>query len=178
MKSFVLLLGSVLLVTSALAADPAPAPNLHDLMKKVVAVQTQVIWDLGNNAQDDKGNPDPSKLKAADWSKAADAAGKVKVAALSLANAPHVMAAAPGQKIDGEGKTPGAYGAKQVQTAIDANPKVLQAFALQLSASMNEIVTAAKAKDAKKLFDVSGRLDEECEGCHTQFWYPDEKGKH
>jgi cytochrome c556 len=178
MKSSVFLLGSGLLIASAYAADPAPAPNLHDLMKNIVAVQTQVIWDVGNNAQDEKGNPDPSKLKPADWNKVAGAAGKVKDAALTLAKATHVMAAAPGQKIDGEGKTPGAYGAKQVQKAIDANPKVLQAFAQQLSVSMDEIAGAARAKDAQKLFDVSGRLDQECEGCHTQFWYPDEKGAH
>ena len=176
MKSSVFLLGSSLLFTSAYAAGPAPAPNLHDLMKNVVAVQTQVIWDVGNNAQDEKGNPDAAKLKAADWSKAAGAAGKVKEAAQTLAKAAHVMAAAPGQKIDGEGSTPGAFGAKQVQKAIDANPKAFQAFAQQLSTSMDEIVVAARAKDAAKLFDVSGRLDQECESCHTQFWYPDEKG--
>ena len=178
MKSSVFLLGSGLIVASAHAAAPATAPNLHDLMKNVVAVQTQIIWDVGNNAQDDKGNPDPSKMKPADWSKAGAAAAKVKEVALALANAPHVMAAAPGQKIDGEGKTPGAYGAKEVQKAIDANPKVLQAFARQLSASMDELIVAARTKDAAKLFDVSGRLDQECEGCHTQFWYPDEKGAH
>lgn len=178
MKSFVFLLGSGLLFANAYAAAPAPAPNLHDLMKNVVALQTQVIWDVGNNAQDDKGNLDPSKLKAADWNKTAGAAGKVKEAARALAQATHVMAAAPGQKIDGEGTTPGAFGAKQVQKAIDANPKVFQAFAQQLSASMDEIVAAARAKDAAKLSDVSGRLDQECEGCHTQFWYPDEEGAH
>lgn len=180
MKSSLFLLSSGLFFASAYAADPAPAPaaNLHDLMKNVVAVQTQVIWDVGNNAQDDKGNPDATKLKPADWSKAAAAAGKVKEAAQTLANAAHVMAAAPGQKIDGEGTTPGAFGAKQVQKAIDANPKVFKAFAQQLTASMDEIVAAAKVKDAAKLFDVSGRLDQECEGCHTQFWYPDEKAPH
>ncbi|MEJ1963254.1 MAG: hypothetical protein WDO56_17530 [Gammaproteobacteria bacterium] len=181
MKSLLFLLASGLLVAPIHASDttaPAAAPNLHNLMKNVVAVQTQVIWDVGNNAQDEKGNPDPSKLKAADWAKAAGAAAKVKEAALTLAKAPHVMAAAPGQKIDGEGSTPGVFGAKEVQKAIDANPKILQAFALQLSASMDELIAAAKAKDAKKLFDVSGRLDQECEGCHTQFWYPEEKGQH
>jgi hypothetical protein len=31
-------------------------------MKNDVAVQTQVIWDVGNRAQDDQGNPDASKL--------------------------------------------------------------------------------------------------------------------
>lgn len=175
MKPSVFLLSSALLFATAFAAAPAPAPNLHDLMKNVVAVQTQVIWDVGNNAQDEKGNPDASKLKPADWSKAAGAAGKVKEAAQTLALAAHVMAAAPGQRIDGEGGTPGAYGAKQVQNAIDANPRVFKAFAQQLSTSMDEIVLAARVKDAAKFFDVSGRLDQECEGCHTQFWYPNEK---
>jgi len=178
MKSSLFLLGTSLLLATAYAADPAPpaaAPNLHHLMKSVVAVQTQVIWDVGNNAQDDSGNPDASKLKPADWAKVAGAATKVRDAALALAKAPKVLAAAPGEKIDGEGGTPGAFGAKQVQKAIDANPKVLQAFAQQLSGSMDELIAAAKAKNAKTLFDVSGRLDQECEGCHMQFWYPNEK---
>jgi hypothetical protein len=178
MKSSVFLLGCGLMVAGVYAADPAPAPNLHELMKNVVAVQTQVIWDVGNNAQNDKGDPDPSKLKPADWTKMTTAAGKVKDAMQTLAKADHVMAAAPGQKIDGEGGTPGAFGAKEVQKAIDANPKVLKAFATQMSASMDELLTAAKARNAQKMFDVSGRLDQECEGCHTQFWYPDEKGQH
>ena len=178
MKSSLCLLGGILLSACASAADSAAPPNLHDLMKNVVAVQTQVIWDVTNDAQDDNGEPAPAKLKPADWVKLADAAGKVKAAAQKLATAPHVVAAAPGQKIDGEGAAPGAYGAKEVQKAIDANPKVLQAFARQLSASMDELIVAARTKDAAKLFDVSGRLDQECEGCHTQFWYPDEKGAH
>jgi len=179
MKSSLFLLAGGLLMASAYAADPAPAaPNLHELMKNVVAIQTQVIWDVGNTAQDDSGNPDPAKMKAADWAKIAGAAGKVKEAGQKLAAAPEVMAAAPGQKISGEGETPGAFGAKEVQKAIDANPKVFKAFATQLVGSMDELIAASKAKDAKKMFDVSGRLDQECEGCHLQFWYPNEKGPH
>src|ERR1041385_8793571 len=102
-SSLWLVVGGGLLIASAYAADPAPAPNVHNLMKNVVAIQTQVIWDVGNNAQDDKGNPDPSKMKPTDWAKVGGAATKVKDALQSLAKAPHVMAAAPGQKIDGEG---------------------------------------------------------------------------
>ena len=179
MKASMLLLGCGLMVASAYAADPAPAtPYLHDLMKKVVAVQTQVIWDVGNNAQNDKGDPDPSKLKPADWAKLSGAAGKVKDALQTLAKADKVTVAGAGQKIDGEGGTPGAFGAKEVQKAIDANPKVFKAFATQLSGSMDELLAAVKVKNAQKMFDVSGRLDQECEGCHQQFWYPDEKGPH
>src|ERR1044071_5418459 len=100
-------LGCGLIVAGAHAADPAPAPagppNLHNLMKNVVAVQTQVVWDVTNAAQDDKGDPDPKKMKPADWAKVAAAAGKVNDALQSLARADKVMAAAPGQKISGEG---------------------------------------------------------------------------
>ncbi len=176
MRASILLLGGCGLVAAGVyAADKASPPNVHELMKNVIAIQTQVIWDVGNNAQDDAGNPDASRMKPADWAKVAASAGKVKDASQALASAPHVMAAAPGQKIEGEGGTPGAFGAKEVQKAIDANPKVFQAFAQQLVKSMDELIAASKSKDAKKLFDVSGRLDQECEVCHQQFWYPDEK---
>jgi hypothetical protein len=174
MKSSLLLAAGALMFMTANAANPSAAPNLHDLMKNVVAIQAQVIWDVGNQAQDDQGNPDASKLKAADWTRIVNAGGKVKQAAQALGQVEHVMAAAPGQKLEGEGN-PGTFGAKQVQSAIDANPKVFRAFAQALSVSMDQIVAAAQAKDAAKVFDVSGRLDQVCEDCHVQFWYPEQK---
>jgi hypothetical protein len=36
-------------------------------------------------------------------------------------------------------------------------------------------VTASQKKDTATLFDVSGRLDQVCEDCHMQFWYPEQK---
>ncbi len=172
MKRITLFIGLNLLGVCAYSADSA-SPNLHELMKNVVAVQTQVIWDTGNNAQDDQGNINPAKLTAADWAKIAAAASKVKRASESLATATHVMAAAPGQKIQDEG-TPGAFGAAQVQKVIDAQPKLFSAFAQQLAGAMGEVSSAVKARDGHKLADVSGRIDEICEACHKQFWYPNQ----
>jgi Cytochrome C''. len=145
--------------------------DLHDLMKNVVATQTQVIWDVGNRAQDDQGNPDASKLAADDWSKLIDAAGKVRQVAQTLAQSEHILVAAAGVKIDGEG-TADARSAKQVQATMDANPKEFQALSQALVTSMDQVVGAAKAKDAAKVFDVSGALDQVCENCHVKFWYP------
>lgn len=174
MKTRVFLLSAGLLSLGAYAATPAAAPNVHDLMKKVFAVQTQIVWDVGNNAQDDNGNPDASKLTAADWDNLIKAAAQVRQASETLAKADKLMAAAPGQKLDGEGTTPGAYTVKQVQAAIDRNPKAFKAFATAMAVSMKEIESAAKTRDAKKLFDASGAIDQVCENCHKQFWYPEE----
>lgn len=174
MKSSLLLLAGGLIFVSAYAGSPPAAPNLHQLMKDIVAPQTQVVWDVGNQAQDDEGRLVASRLKPADWTKIATAAGKVKQASQTLAQADHIMAAGPGQKIDGEGN-PGSFGAKDVQKFLDANPKAFSAFAQQLVTSMDEVIASTQSKDATKLFDVSGRLDQVCEVCHLQFWYPNQK---
>jgi hypothetical protein len=175
MKTLACAFGVVVLLATAHAVHSATASrDLHDLMKNVVAVQTQAIWDVGNRAQDDQGNPDASKLAAEDWSKLIDAAGKVRRVAQTLARPEHVLAAAPGMKIDGE-VNPDAPGARQVQAALEANPQEFRALSQALATSMDQVVAAARAKDAAKLFDVSGALDQVCEDCHLKFWYPQKK---
>lgn len=176
MKSPLFLIGIGFACVTATAGNPPEpaAPNLHQLMKNVVAVQTQVVWDIGNQAQDDKGNPDASKVKPGDWGRLLQASAQVKQAAQSLATAKRVQAAGRGEKLQSEGE-PGAFGAKEVQAVIDAKPEVFRAFARALVASMDSVTAAARAKDATKLFDASGAIDQICEDCHVQFWYPNQK---
>jgi cytochrome c556 len=156
------------------AADSKPA-YLHDAMKNIVAIQAQVIWDVSNDAVNDAGEPDAAKLKAADWTKIANAAVKLRQVAQTYSGAGPVLVARPGEKIDGEGGTPEAWGARKVQGAIDANPAAFRAFANQMKTAMDEVVTATQTKNAAKLADVTGRLDQICEECHMAFWYPDQK---
>jgi hypothetical protein len=34
---------------------------------------------------------------------------------------------------------------------------------------------AIDAKDAPKVFEVGEQIERACEGCHSQYWYPNEK---
>jgi cytochrome c556 len=113
-------------------------------------------------------------MTAAGWNKIIAAAEKVKQASQTLAKADHAIAAAPGVKIEGEGNE-GVAGAKQVQAAIDRDPAEFRTRATALATSMDQIVAAAKAKSAAKVFEVSGVLDQVCEDCHQKFWYPGQK---
>ena len=173
MKYRLVLSCSALLAMSALAASTPTPPNLHAQMKNVVAVQAQVIWDIGNKALGDDGNPVASKLTAADWNQLVVAGGKVKESAQTLASAQHVMAAAPGQKLQDE-ENPGASDAKTVQRLLDSNPKAFSAFAAAMASNMDGLVAAARARDLTKVNDLSGTLDQICEQCHKQFWYPNQ----
>ncbi|HKU17201.1 MAG TPA: cytochrome c [Steroidobacteraceae bacterium] len=175
MKAHSYVSGAIALLAIAYEVHSAAAPaNVHDLMKDVVAVQAQVVWDVSNQAQDDAGNPDASKLAAGDWTKIMAAGEKVRQAAQALAQSEHVLAAAPGVKLEGEGN-PGAFGAQQVQAAIDANPAQFRAYSKALAVSMEQLASATKTKDATKLADVSGALDQVCETCHVKFWYPQQQ---
>jgi len=175
MKPLAYVLGSAAMLIAAYEVHSAAAPaDVHALMKDVVAPQTQVIWDISNEAQDDQGNPDASKMTAAGWNKIIAAAEKVKQASQTLAKADHAIAAAPGVKIEGDGNE-GVAGAKQVQAAIDKDPAEFRTRATALATSMDQIVAAAKAKSAAKVFEVSGVLDQVCEDCHQKFWYPGQK---
>lgn len=65
-----------LFCVSASAGEAKP-PDLHALLKVVVAPQTQVVWDVGNQALGDDGSVVAAKLKPADWAKLTDQGGRL-----------------------------------------------------------------------------------------------------
>jgi cytochrome c556 len=152
-------------------AAPTAVPTVHDSMTRDIAPQAQILRDVSNRAMDAEGNPSPSKLTGAHWQQLGDAAARMKEAALALASGERVAVVGDGAKIDGEGNE-GASTAAQVQGFIDSNPQGFRSDAEQLAAAADALIQAAAARDASKLFDVSGRLDQVCEQCHVRFWYP------
>jgi cytochrome c556 len=163
--------GLLAFVATAQAADTQLF--LYPLMKGTVAPQAQLLWDVGNRALDDDGNPSVAKLTAADWTKLAAAAQKMKAASTAMADAAKVIVAPPGTKLQDEG-APGQATSKQIQGFIDANPKDFADHARALADVSDGFLKAAASKDAKTLGDASARLDEICEACHIKYWYPDQ----
>jgi hypothetical protein len=161
----------------AAAAQPGKSLTLFEAMKNTVVPQSQVVWDITNAAQDDEGNVTAQALKAGDWARLASAARATSGAMQNLLAQPRVIAAPPGRKIQGEG-TPGAFGAREVQQTIDANPAAFAAFAKQLLAAMDGIVAATTARNAVKVGSIAGELDEICETCHKVYWYPKQAPPH
>lgn len=46
--------------------------------------------------------------------------------------------------------------------------------ALALHDAAMEVVAAVDAKDPEKVFEIGERIELACEGCHKQYWYPNE----
>ncbi len=152
-------------------AAKAPQPTVRASMAQVIAPETQAIWDVTNNATDDAGDPDPSKISPADWARMEAAGRQLADQARLLADVNNVTVAAPGVKVQDEG-VQGGSSAKQIQAYIDANRPAFAAYARQLADAGDTVVKASAAKDAAPLFAVASELDQRCESCHVQFWYP------
>lgn len=71
--------------------------------------------------------------------------------------------------------TPGNLSAEESEQAIAANRGSYIAFAQALRDVGASMLAAADARNPQGLVDAGDTLDQVCEGCHLQFWYPGQK---
>jgi hypothetical protein len=162
---------------------PAPAPTVNEAMTHVMSPQAQTVWDITSRAFNANGDAlVPSLITSADWAALKQSGQQIKDTALLLANASHVVAAAPGAAVMGAfaaprgpvKKTWDAASVQQIQAMIDANPALFAQRAKILADAGDTVVRASNAKDAATLYQVSAGLDEVCDGCHQKFWGTDD----
>jgi hypothetical protein len=164
------LVAALLVTGSAFAAD-APKANLQLTMLTKVNPQALALWDIGNDAQDDKGDIDAKKIKPATWAQLLEIGKAIEEGGRTLATSNGVVAAPPGAKLQDEAG-PGSSKAVDVQRYVDAKPAEFHKHALELQKTGAGIIVAATKHDAKQLTQLSNALDEVCENCHMAFWYP------
>ena len=60
----------------------------------------------------------------------------------------------------------------EITALINRNRPGFNSFATTLRSLGWEALRASEAKSTDALFDIGGRMQEVCEGCHQAFWYP------
>jgi cytochrome c556 len=108
------------------------------------------------------------------WSQLAQDATAVQEGAQQIAQMNKITVIRPGETIADAG-VPGGHSPEEVQAQIDKNPQGLRDHAANLAATMGDLVKAAQAHDAAKAGPIIDSLDGVCEGCHLDYWYPDQK---
>jgi hypothetical protein len=72
----------------------------------------------------------------------------------------------------GAPQVPGEASAEVLQQRLDANRAAFVGFAQALRNVALKALDAIDAKDANRLLEVGGEIDEACEACHLVYWYP------
>ena len=159
---------------AAPAADPPeyfPTATVKDLMQSVVDPNADVVWLAVTTVQDAKGAHDKAPKTEEEWTAVRHGA-IVLTEAANLLMVPGRHVARPGEKSD----TPGVeLEPSEMEVLINKDPAAFHKRAKALHDAGLAALQAVDAKDAPKVFEVGEQIERACEGCHSQYWYPNEK---
>jgi hypothetical protein len=154
-------------------AAPMAAATLHEIMVSLVTPASNGVWTIPDSIAD----PDSAEGKAqaanidADWT-------KVQQAAVLMAEIPNLLAmegrlvVTPGAKLDGEGQGGNLTGAQIQEKLKTDRAAYLERLRVLQTASL-DVLAAANKRDYEGVLNAGGKIEEACEACHKQFWYPE-----
>jgi hypothetical protein len=156
-------------------ADPQPEYRLtatvKDIMDALVDPGSDYIWDSVETTVSAKGVEEKAPKTDEDWKQVRNHAIML-LEATNLLQMPGRHVAKSGEKAD-DPKV--ELGPEQIETLINNDRAAWIKYAHGLHDATMKTLEAAEAKDKDKLLEVGNDIDEACEKCHLQYWYPNEK---
>lgn len=148
-----------------------PAATIKDLMQSIIDPAADQVWNAVTTVQTAGGTVDTVPKTDEDWLKVRHGAVGLSEGANLLimpgrkVALPHEKSATPGVELEPE----------EMQVLIEKDRAAFNQRAKALHEAGMAAVAAADAKDAQKLFEVGETIEHACEGCHSAYWYPNEK---
>ena len=166
--------------TPAAPPPSVPAPHLWGDLKPVVSVK-ELMRDMLDPAADNifdavkivytkNGATETSPKTEKDWE-------KIRIGAVTLAEGVYLLKiprpfAPPGDENNSTGPDATELSPAQIKAKLDADPVLWNAKIEALRNVGLEVLEIVKQKKADELWDAGHNLDQACEGCHIQYWYP------
>ena len=174
---------SCLLVASCQATQPEPAAQppvvqpeytttatVKDLMVSIIDPAGDLIWNSVSTIIDKGGVHETVPKTDEDWA-------KVRSGAITLLEASNLLMI-PGRKMARPGEKSEAPGVEleptEMEALVDKDRASWNMRAKHLHDISADVLRVIEAKDAQKLCDIGEKVDEACENCHRQYWYPNE----
>jgi cytochrome c556 len=167
--------------TPAAATPPSlPAPQLWGDVKPVVSVK-ELMRDMLDPAADNifdavkivyttSGTVETSPKTEQDWE-------KIRIGAVTLAEGVYLLKiprpfAPPGDENNSKGPDATELSPAQITAKLEADPVLWNAKIEALRNVGLEVLEIVKQKKVDELWDAGHNLDQACESCHLQYWYP------
>jgi hypothetical protein len=157
------------------ASAPAAPPykttaSIKEIMQHIVDPAGDLIWNSVATTVDAKGIHTTTPKTDEDWMTVRNGAIML-VEASNLLMMPGRHVARPGEKSE----TPGIeLEPSEMEALIDKDRAAWYQRAGHLHDIAVKTLAVIDARNDKALFDVGAQIDEACENCHRQYWYPNE----
>lgn len=169
---------SAVTAQSAQAAPPAVSPlkpiaGIQDVMASMIDPAADFLWESVSTTVTRNATVEKRPRTDAEWAEVRrQAIILTEGANLIMMDGRHVVK--EGSRLEDHG-TPGNLTAEESEKAIAANRASFIAFAQALRDVGVSMLAAADARNPQGITDAGDTLDQVCEGCHLEFWYPGQK---
>lgn len=147
-----------------------PDATIAEIMESIVMPSADVLWNSVVIYATQDGLVEEKPETDEDWA-------KLRWSAVNLAEATNLLMM-PGRRVDAPGVVSDApeyeLGPDQIQQLLDANRPAWNAHAQVLHSTALQTIKIIDNKDTDGLSEIGGAIDEACESCHLQFWYPNQ----
>jgi hypothetical protein len=162
------------------APAPAPAPSplkpiagVQDVMASMIDPAADFLWESVSTTVTKGKAVEKQPRTNEEWAEVRrQAIILTEGANLLMMDGRHVVK--EGAKLEDHG-TEGNLTAEESEQAIGKNRASFIAFSQALRDVGVSMLAAADAKNPQGLIDAGDTMDQVCEGCHLQFWYPGQK---
>jgi hypothetical protein len=152
-----------------------PVLSVKELMEHVIDPTADWIFDAAVVDITPAGVAETQPKSDEDWLKV-ERGALLLAEASNLLKMPRAMAPPGTERPPADpGQPPPELSPAEIQAKIDMDPARWNGHADALRAVALASLPVIRTRDAEALFKIGNDIDNACEGCHLEFWYPGDK---
>src|SRR5262245_23799168 len=156
--------------TAALWGDMKPVVSVKELMRDMLDPASDYIFDAVKVVTTKNGTVETVPKTAEDWA-------KLRIGATTLAEGAYLLKVPrpftpPGDENNSTGPEASELSPAQIKAKLEKDPVLWNAKIEALRNVAKEVLDIVEKKNTAELWEASYNLDQACESCHLQYWYP------
>jgi hypothetical protein len=148
--------------------------SIQDVMEGIVAPSSDVLFDAVATDITAEGVNEKRPRTDDDWERVEHAAVTL-IEAVNMIKVPGRLVAHPGETTKSEGPDAPELTPQEIATKINADRGKFLKYANDLQDQAVKTLAIIHKKDAEGLFNIGEEIDNACEACHLEYWYPNDK---
>jgi len=153
--------------------DLKPVVSVKELMRDMIDPASDFVCDAVGTVITKGKRIDKIPKTDADWE-------RIRIGAVTMAEGAYLLKiprpfAPAGDENNSAGPEPAELSPSQIKAKLLADPVLWNAKIEALRNVGLEVMEIVKRKDVNELWDAGENLDQACESCHLEYWYPGER---
>jgi len=150
-----------------------PVVSVKELMRDMIDPMSDYIFDAVGDEWSKRGTIEHRPRTDADWD-------RIRIGAVTLAEGAYLLKvqrpfAPPGDENNSTGPEAEELSPAQITDKLHKDPVLWNAKIEALRNVGLEVLDVVKRRDTNELWDAAENLDQACENCHLEYWYPGER---